>query len=174
MKRNKLQLLLLALVFVAPVVIAVLMQTRLAHYEPEATKNYGTLFETSPQLGAWLPPVEAARLHGSWTVAYLASADCGQDCLAELDLLSRVWAAQGQERDRVQLLYVTPTGITPPALAAPWLSHAREVEPAVPAPARVILIDPEGYGATWYPAAFDGTELRKDLRHLLKWSKSGR
>ncbi|MCB1590314.1 MAG: hypothetical protein KDI56_15495, partial [Xanthomonadales bacterium] len=114
MKKNKLQLLLLALVFVAPVVIAVLMQTRLAHYEPEATKNYGTLFETSPQLGAWLPPVEAARLHGSWTVAYLASADCGQDCLAELDLLSRVWAAQGQERDRVQLLYVTPTGITPP------------------------------------------------------------
>jgi hypothetical protein len=70
-------------------------------------------------------------------------------------------------------LYALPGGAEAPALEPVWISQQRD-DTVLPAAARVLLIDPEGYGATWYPAAFDGTELRKDLRHLLKWSKSGR
>lgn len=179
---KRLQLILLCLAFGAPVLIALALQTPWLHYDPQATKNYGTLFEPSPALSGWLPAPEAepdptsdqAEKAATWTLTYVAGEQCDATCGVELDLLQRVWAAQGQERDRVRLLYVLPPGARLPTLDAPWISHQRDDSTALPAAARVLLIDPEGYGATWYPAGFDGTELRKDLRHLLKWSKSGR
>jgi hypothetical protein len=172
-------MILLLLAFVAPVLVALAMHTPWLHYDPQATKNYGTLFDPSPKLSGWLPASATAPLEGAeakaavWTLTYVAEAGCDNDCLAAVDLLQRVWAAQGQERDRVRLLYALPGGAEAPALEPVWISQQRD-DTVLPAAARVLLIDPEGYGATWYPAAFDGTELRKDLRHLLKWSKSGR
>ncbi len=177
---KRLQLILLCVAFGAPVLIALALQTPWLHYDPQATKNYGTLFAPSPALSNWLPaPAEPAAEDGDdkvavWTLTYVAGQECNDDCLAEVDLLQRVWMAQGQERERVRLLYALPAGAQLPALEAIWISHQRDGRVELPAAARVLLIDPEGYGATWYPAAFDGTELRKDLRHLLKWSKSGR
>lgn len=171
--KKKTQLILLAVAFVLPVLIALAMQTPWFHYDPQATKNYGRVLSPSPQLGDWLPSAPG-QTHAGWTVAYLADQPCAEDCSAALDLLGRVWAAQGQERDRVRLLYATPPDGTAPTLPAPWVAHPRPFTLEVPAEARVVLIDPEGFGATWYAADFDGTELRKDLRHLLKWSKSGR
>jgi hypothetical protein len=172
-------MILLCLAFGAPVLIALAMQTPWLHYDPQATKNYGTLFAPSPDLSTWLPAPEtdAAGTGGAesavWTLTYVAEPACGADCLAAVDLLQRVWAAQGQERDRVRLLYALPANGVLPPLEAVWISQQRD-DTNLPATARVLLIDPEGYGATWYPTGFDGTELRKDLRHLLKWSKSGR
>ncbi len=177
---KRLQLILLCLAFGAPVLIALALQTPWLHYDPQATKNYGTLFEPSPALSGWLPARGAEPAAASvdevavWTLTYVAGPQCADDCVAEVDLLQRVWMAQGQERERVRLLYTLPAGAPLPPLEPVWISHQRDGSVELPAAARVLLIDPEGYGATWYPAAFDGTELRKDLRHLLKWSKSGR
>lgn len=172
---KKIQLILLACVFAVPVLIATILQTPWLRYAPEETKNYGQVFSPSPDLSGWLPadPAEAT-LAGRWTLLFLGRQDCQQDCLEQLDLSLRVWQAQGTERERLRLLYVGAATAGLPELDSHWQAVAADTPAVIPAQARIVLVDPEGYGATWYAEDFDGSGLRKDVRHLLKWSKGGR
>lgn len=172
---KKFQLILLACVFAVPVLIATALQTPWLHYEPEQTKNYGKVFSPSPALQSWLPADPAAATQsGRWTLLFRAQGACGEECLAQVDLCLRVWQAQGTERERLRLLFVAEDPAPLPELDQHWQGAAVSAHAELPAQARVILVDPEGYAATWYPDGFDGSGLRKDVRHLLKWSKGGR
>lgn len=172
---NKLQLVLLACAFAVPVLIATALQTPWLRYAPEETKNYGAVFSPSPALTQWLPTdPQAATQGGRWTLLYLARGECDERCLEQVDLSQRVWQVQGTRRERLRLLYLASVQATPPELDDHWQVAALAAEIPLPAQARIVLVDPEGYGATWYPVDFDASGLRKDVRHLLKWSEGGR
>ncbi len=172
---NKLQMIMLACVFALPVLIATALQTPWLRYAPDETKNFGTVLSPSPQLNEWLP-VDPQRdtKAGRWTLVFLGSGACADTCLQQIDISQRIWQVQGTQRERLRLLYLATDEASLPTLDEHWQVDAAATPLPLPEQARVVLVDPEGYGATWYAANFDGSELRKDVRHLLKWSKGGR
>lgn len=172
---NKLQMILIASVFAVPVLIATALQTPWLRYAPDETKNFGAVLSPSPLLTDWLPadPQRETKA-GRWTLLFLSRDECDEACLQQIDTIQRVWQVQGTQRERLRLLYLATDEASLATLDKHWQTDTAVSELPLPEQARVVLVDPEGYGATWYAADFDGSELRKDVRHLLKWSKGGR
>lgn len=172
MNQRRLQLTLILAAFLLPAVIALLLQTRWFHWEPESTKNRGQLI--SPVVA--LTPSEPVADGHRWSVVVRIPTVCDAACEQRLTLLSRIREASGKEMDRVQM--VAWTG-GQRSLAAEWgarwepASSALIDTLAVPE-AGVMLVDPLGNAMMRYAADADPTDVRKDLAHLLRWSTVGK
>lgn len=175
--RGRGQLLLVALAFAAPLLIALLL--RGFGWEPVATRNSGTLVEPpfaiedialtlSDGAAYQWQPMEA-RFH--LLVRQPESCDAG--CAELADLLHRIWVAQGRRAERLDLLWL---GAPPPeatrfrhwiGLRSSPLLDERLAERGV-ADARILVVDPNGFVMMRYGAEFDPSGLRKDIARLIK------
>lgn len=172
MTKSRTQLLLIIAAFALPAVIAVLLQTSWFHWNPGATRNRGTLIQpVLPMTG----DATAATLFNNgkrWSVLVRFPDACASDCQRRLTLLSHIREAQGKKMDRVQM--IAWTSPQHPALSEVW--HAWEPQspsPLVLAPGESALIDPLGNAMLRYEANAEPTDVRKDVAHLLRWSKVG-
>lgn len=173
MNKTRVQLLLIFAAFALPALIAVLLQTSWFHWNPQVTRNRGDLIQ----------PVVSMRVDANadalfnngerWSVLVRFPAECAAECARRLTLLGHIRAAQGKEMERVQMI----------AWAAPQHSAItdewRAWEPASPsvlqlAPGESALIDPLGNAMLRYAANAEPTDVRKDVAHLLRWSKVGK
>lgn len=186
--RNRLLLLLIAALFFAPVVLALLLQTPWFHWDPVRTRNYGTLLRPVVAMSTW--PAERLResgfafpTTGVWTLVYHPGGPCADRCLADVDLLTRVRETQHRQRTKLRLRLLVPPGteLVPSGLPPPW--QVERYDPTAEAGLRealglgvgpaLFLIDPMDQAMLRFPMPFDGNGVRRDVQRLLRWSKAG-
>ena len=105
--KNRLALLTLALLFITPVIVAIVLNSNLMKYSPESFKNLGDFIQ---------PPVKITdnenlkQYEEFWTVVYQHSGVCEQDCQKMLDTIYRIRLTKGHKMKKVKLLVLSPEG----------------------------------------------------------------
>jgi len=189
-RTGRLQLLMIAGLFFAPVIAAIAIFFYLPQFIPEGRVNYGTLISPAravPQLNladAAGAPAPAA-LRGKWSLVYLAGASCADSCKARLVLTRQVRLALSQNRGRVQRVYLAPTAAAAATaktelaaehpdlviIAEPDGAAAKFFQPADPD--AVYLLDPLGNWLMVYAGTIEHKGLHRDLKKLLRVSQVG-
>lgn len=192
-RRNRIKLVLLALLFFAPLVGAALVYFIAPQWIPEGRVNYGRLIEPAQTVPAmtWRDaakkPLPAALL-GKWSLVQLGGAQCDAACEERLVLTRQVRLALNQNRGRVQRIYVAPdAGALETArllLAAAHPDLVLVADGGAPGaragdffsaedPHALFLVDPAGRWLMLYAGPIEPRGLHKDLKRLLRFSQIG-
>lgn len=107
---NKRMLLILAVVFILPVILAKLALDN--NWFNKAATNKGQLL--TPPLD--LSVIHAQSLADKWHILYVLPPVCDQACDNALYSLGQIWLALGKEADRVESLVITTPQSDPAAL----------------------------------------------------------
>jgi|SRR5690606_27241826 len=189
------QLIILGLLFLLPVVAAYV-----AYFvvKPEGRTNYGELIEPQRDVAGFaLTPLAAAAgsvpadatmatLAGRWVFVVAGPAACDERCREQLYNIRQVRLTTGDERDRVERLWIVTDERNPAAelLAAHeglWLGRADPQAFAASFPAgetgdpsaHIYLVDPLGHLMMRFPVNADPSRMKKDISRLLKVSRIG-
>lgn len=189
---GRLQFLLLASLFAAPLLGAGLIYFFFPEWVPTQRSNYGNLVAPARPLPFGLDlrkpdGTEAGEgaLRGHWTYVYLGAAACETACSAKLDEVRQVRSLLNEKRLRVRRVYVAPDlaaarsaqaqlGAGHPdlmILAAGDGGLARFLGPTDPQ--ALYLIDPLGNWMMIYPGTAQARGLLKDIKLLLRVSQIG-
>ncbi len=171
--------LLMALVFFAPLLLATLLYYG-SNWRPAARTNHGVLIE---------PPraLSDALFHGKWSLVYIGAGDCAAACQQALyymrqtqwglgqlgPRLQRVFlidrrccaARAGLERSYAGLLTRDADNAAGAALLASFPQDARDHS--------LFIVDPRGYLMMRYDLNAPPKGLLEDLKHLLQLSSIG-
>lgn len=189
--RNRVILIVIALLFLVPLVAAVLLQPERLGRDPEQTVNRGDLVSPAVPL-----PIDALALganvtdealRGHWILVHPLQGACGAACETEVTDLRQIHIATGRHRDKVAILLVgadRPGAVEAQRLVEIYdrfvlagdpqgtvftaLASANGETP--PAAGTTFIADPEGNLMMRYAPGFDRGDLNKDLTKLLKWS----
>lgn len=193
----RLTLILMVLMFVVPVGAAIVLHSLEGGWRPGQSVNFGEL----------ITPVRALKnldletiddkaftekdLQGVWTLFYVDSADCNEQCQDNLYEIRQSRLGMGGEKERIQrVMLITDSkklDDMKPLLAEhygmkvvtardlPSVLRHFEFENEAPARSaqRVYIIDPLGNLMMRYKAEQGPRDLVKDLVRLLKYSKIG-
>ena len=188
-RKGRLTLLFLALVFLGPMLAAVLLYLTDFVWRPSGTTEHGMLYQPPrPMADETMTLVDPtgtrASLRGKWTLIYLGPGDCGAPCRQALEEMRQVRRALGREMSRVQRLYVVTAGTADTAFLArehPGIGLIAEA-PAVRTieaeigqrgSGDIFLTDPLGNLVMRYPAGTAIKDIHKDLKRLLTVSSIG-
>lgn len=177
--RKRLQLILLALLFVLPMGVAALLA--FSGWIPDA-RSYGE--GIVPQRVIEDFPVELAdgsRLEWRdpdwrWSVVAIPGRACAQMCMSQLDQIHRARVSLNQRANRVRLLYIgtPPVGADANALMQPWDigkdidNRFAEWKPDVDDGLALVLVKPDAIALTFYADGFNASGVRKDLAKVTK------
>jgi cytochrome oxidase Cu insertion factor (SCO1/SenC/PrrC family) len=196
-KRSRRQMILMALAFAAPLVIASALYY--SGWRPDAVHPHGELvIPARPVADVELnvldgKPLRFSSLQKRWLFVYFGSSECTATCEHALYVMRQVIAAQGREAYRVRAAMVVtdrralemlhyqlkdyPDMTTLLGNAEAIARLAREFEvPAGGALAglhRIYVVDPLGNFMMSYPADADPSGVSKDLTKLLRLSQIG-
>ena len=177
--RKRMQLVMIAAIFALPVVLAAVLA--IIGWTP-GTRSFGQ--GIVPQRS--VENVAIALADGSrfdwhdpdwrWSVVAIPGKQCGQACMAQLDLMHRARISLNQNSSRVRLLYLdTPPAGTEAAEVLPaWqvgtdLNHGfADWVPVVDDGVAAVLVKPDGTALTYYADGFDASGFRKDLYKVTK------
>ncbi len=197
LRRRRLQLVLLALVFMAPVIAAWVVWNYVGEHGIGGTSNAGALVVPArPLTVSGLQDQDgntlgADRLRGRWTYLVLAPKGCAADCERQLLDTRQVRISVNKDMPRVQRLLVLGAMPSTEARAlllqahpdllvavAPGVADATllgEVAAAgvVPDGGHFLLVDPLGNLMMSYGPEVPLQGVLKDLRKLLKASQIG-
>lgn len=178
--------------FLAPALLAVLLNSQWLEWRPAETKNHGELIEPARRLPEFeLTDADGATLSRDdlldrWhLVHYTGDAACSNDCLEALYWLGQVRRAQDRHQPEVALLLVTTeplgdsareriSGIEAPIRTlsgADGRTFAEFLEENPETPVRYIL-DPRAHIILRYKADSDFNGMRRDLGRLLTWTRT--
>lgn len=195
--RGRLQFLLLATLFCAPLIGAYSLHFGFPSQRPTSTTNYGVLENPARPLPALLleqtdgTGVDETQFRGRWTLVQFAGGSCESDCRARLVLSRQTRTAMHEKRDRVARVLIAADAASASALRAELSTEQPDLDVLVEpvgqealssflggaVPGTLYLIDPLGNWLMSYPAGqpieeeFKG--LQKDLKKLLRLSKIG-
>ena len=181
-RRTSREPLFLLLVFVVPLALAVI-----AFYGPTDWLPRGAAHGEFIQPPVPLPPGELTTLSGArtepdwyrgrWSLIYARTAECREQCIAELNRLNQVRLALGEDLRRVQLVFLfSGTGPELPneaALLAARLDDEAGAELLALLGAentgngRIYLADPLGNLVMTYPPDAEQRGILEDLERLL-------
>lgn len=189
---KKTTLIAVLIVFFAPVLLAVLLNSQWLDWRPGETRNHGELIEPPPRFGAFELETAAghtltrADLAGQWQLLHYRSGACEEDCLDALYWLRQVRKAQDRHQPELGLMVVTPSRVDAATLAAIdelagdfRVVHAeagRELAQTLPdrgSEAISYIVDPDGHIILRYPPEADFNGMRRDLKRLLTWTQTG-
>lgn len=177
--RKRVQLIAVAGVFLAPMLIAFGMH--LANWQPMSTRNNGTLIQPPKDIAA-----DAATLADGtqyswkdeqyrWTLVVVAGPDCAAACEARIGEADKIWSLMTRKATRLRLAAV---GVEPtPALREkyPRIEFVRSaaepltaLKPATPDAAIAAIVSPAGLLMMRYEAGYDPAGVRQDLSRLIK------
>jgi hypothetical protein len=185
--------LLLASLFLAPLVAAVFVFFFVPQWWPSRALNYGTLVDPARPL----PPLAlvdadrrpaTARLQQKWTVVYLGGPECAAACAERLRLVRQVRLRLNEKGVRVQYAYVAPRiealAAARDALFAEHPGMLLLADAGAPGgraadffqptdPDALYLLDPLANWLMVYSGAVDPVGLLADLKKLLRYSHLG-
>jgi hypothetical protein len=185
-RRGRRHLVLIASLFVVPVVTAILLYHSVA-WRPVVNAQ-GTLIDPARTLavaGLTLADGVAApgnAFQGRWSVIRPITGDCGPRERALLAELARVRLALDKDADRVQRVVVHDGGCVADTIASdePGLrvfsadaGFLAQFPPSVDGAAGIYIADPHGNLMMSYPASGSARGLLKDLERLLRLSSIG-
>jgi hypothetical protein len=181
LRASRLKLLLIMLVFAAPIIAAGLLT--LSGWQPGG-KAFGEAI--SPQRNFISEQVQITLADGkpwAWrddeprlTLLALAGPDCAQQCLETLTKIAAARITLNRNAPRLRLLYV---GAPPVDAAASGMTNywtlgkddkgaLASFRPATPDSVSALLVESDGTALSLYPAGFDPSGLRKDLQKVIR------
>jgi hypothetical protein len=185
-KSGRLQLLLIAAVFIGPLIVAAWLYTGGEALQPEGRSNHGVLLEPIVSIADELPrsPV-AEHYDNAWLLLYMNGAECEESCREALYAYRQARLMLGKEMDRVRRVFLH--GDTPPDTVflaeehpglitiedsglASLLNNKRPAD--VPA-GGYYLIDPLGNLVMYFRPDLDPADMVDDIKHLLRLSRIG-
>ncbi len=174
--RNRLVLAVIALVFAAPIVAALVLNA--TGWRPAHTRNAGTLVDPPLDVsGAAVTLADGSKLQWRdpqwhWTLLALASGECADACRARLAELVRLRITLGRNAERLRLVYLGAP--LPAALELSPLQVGRDDDarfaaqvPAAAGAVALALVDPNGLLMMRYDAGYDAARLRQDIVKVL-------
>jgi cytochrome oxidase Cu insertion factor (SCO1/SenC/PrrC family) len=192
-------LVLLGLIFLAPVFVAwVMHHSSEEGWRPQGTTNRGNLVHPARPL--MMPPDMVSDgvslqdyLQGKWTLLYIGEAGCNETCRNDLYKMRQVRMAQNENMLRVQTLFLLHADSLPDELGAFLAKEHKDMAVALLSAAdaaaiapqfqideapvigaeRVYIVDPLGNLMMYYLPDADAGGMLKDLQKLLKYSKIG-
>ena len=185
-RRGRLQFLLIAAIFLGPLVVAAWMYFTGSTMIPEGRTNHGTLLQPIVRLTDALPD---SQLHAAsdshWALVYANTGECGEPCEYSLYTLRQSRLMLGKEMDRLVRVFLH--GETPPdtvflaeehkglaTLRDDRLSELLDSKrPAGIAPGGYYLVDPLGNLVMYFSPNTDPSDMVEDIKRLLKQSRIG-
>jgi len=185
-RSGRLQLLLVAAVFLGPLLFAAWMYYGGDSVQPEGRTNHGALLEPIANLADELP---GSAIHPhyqqSWVLLYSYDTACDTACRDGLYKLRQSRLMLGKEMDRLTRVFLH--GNTPPDTVFLAEEHAGLVtiedgrltrllvnkKPADLPANGYYLIDPLGNLVMYFRADLDPSEMVDDVKRLLKLSRIG-
>jgi len=187
-------LVIIAALFLLPLLLAWFMYSGVIEYKPSSTRNFGQL--VAPPLPiAWddtvLMPAAVEPESGAaqafsdhWVILYTVPDPCLETCFQEVTSLRQIHLASGrhQARIRIALLIQEPTSNELEIslrnaypkfhlINDPSGELNATLEQAAGGDRSTYLIDPLGNIMMFYAAGADPNHLKQDLKRLLTWSK---
>ena len=187
----------MVLLFVVPVGAAIVLHSIQGGWKPGRSINFGELVTPVRALeNLHLETIDNKAftekdLQGVWTLFYIDSADCNEQCQENLYEIRQSRLGMGGEKERIQrVMLLTDTSkldamkalldghygmkvVTASDLPAVLKNFEFENEAPAKTSQRVYLIDPHGFLMMRYKAEQGPRDLVKDLGRLLKYSKQG-
>lgn len=178
--------------FLAPVLIAILLNSQWLDWRPGSTRNYGELLQPAVRLPEFEQQTASGEtvtretLAGQWQLLHYRAAGCDDACLEDLYWLRQIRLAQDRHQPEVALMFVTPGEIDDETLAE--IHHLADdyrvfkgdagsaLSPALPdagLEAISYIVDPKGHIILRYPQDADLNGMRRDLSRLLTWTQTG-
>jgi len=185
-RKGRVQLLLIAAVFLGPLILAAWLYFAGPGLAPAGRTNHGALLEPISNLTEALP---ASALHaatdGHWALIYANPEECDATCEYSLYTLRQSRLMLGKEMDR--LLRVFLHGDTPPdtvlladnhkgliALQDSGLNDLLENKrPTDLESGGYFLVDPLGNLVLYFRPDIDPSAMVEDIKHLLELSRIG-
>jgi hypothetical protein len=181
LRASRLKLLLIMLVFAAPIIVAILLT--LSGWQPGGKANGQPI---TPQRNFAAEQIPVSLTNGdtwAWrasvpqlTLVALAGPDCAKQCQ---DVLTKMAAARitlNQNASRLRLLYVgkPPADAFASGMTNYWklgqdpMGALTQFKPTAPDTVSALLVESDGTALSFYPAGFDPTGLRKDLQKVIR------
>lgn len=185
-RRNRLKLLLIAVAFVSPFLLAWLAHR--LQFAPGTTGNYGTLFAPRAVPDAPLvridgQPLRLAELRGKWILLQFDTPNCDSYCERKLYFMRQLRKALGADMTRVERVWLllgegSPAPRLLEAIDGTQVARANDTLAGFFAGDGILtdhiyLIDPLGQWMMRYPRDPDPSRMLKDLQRLMKYSGSG-
>lgn len=180
-RKSRIYLVLIALVFVAPMIAAGLLG--LGGWQPGTKGNGEPVLPQRNFVDEKLQVVLADGQDYAWrdseprmTLVAFGGPDCGSGCLESLTNMAAARVTLSRNQSRLRLLYVG----TPPVDAADdgmrnYWKLGRDVDgklasfvPTAPDSVSALLVESNGTALSFYAVGFDPTGLRKDLQKVVK------
>jgi hypothetical protein len=190
-QRGRQQLLLLAALFFAPLIAAVLLYFVLPDLQPDARTNHGELITPARPLPE-VPLLDADGaaaadvLRGRWSFIFVGGADCDGACAEKLYQIRQIRTLLNEKRQRVQRVYMAPDVAALAAARQRLAAQHPDLRYVADTPqadyrrffggedARALfLVDPLGNWLMRYPGDADSRGILKDIKKLLRLSQIG-
>ncbi|MBT8049537.1 MAG: hypothetical protein HKN57_03830 [Xanthomonadales bacterium] len=189
----RISLVIIAAVFLLPLLLAWFMYSGTISFKPAATRNLGRLVEPPIPL-AWEqtqlvassgePAIAGEVFAEHWVVLYRITGECDSLCRQEITSLRQIHLAAGRNQSRILIALLLPGAGNPDTQGAlreiyprfhlltdPSENAAKALYQAADGPTGAYLIDPLGNIMMTYAAGADPNQLKQDLKRLLTWSK---
>ena len=184
-KSAKTQLMLIAIVFFGPLLVAAWMYYG-GHFAQPTSSNNGTLLEPITNLAEALPDIEVLdRGKGSWLLVYPDAAICEESCQQALYTMRQARLMLGKEQGRLVRVFLH--GDSPPDTVflanehqglittqeADLSSLLTNKKPAELPDGGYYLVDPLGNLVMYFRPDMDPSEMVDDIKRLLRLSRIG-
>ena len=185
-KSGRLPLLLIAAVFIGPLIVAAWLYSSGEALQPKGRSNHGALLEPIVSLGEALPESPVTEHYdAAWVLLYMNGAACDEPCRDALYAYRQARLMLGKEMERVRRVFLH--GDTPPDTVflaeehpglitiedsglASLLNNKRPAD--IPA-GGYFLIDPLGNLVMYFRPDLDPADIVDDIKHLLRLSRIG-
>lgn len=182
---GRLQLLLIALVFLGPLLAAGWLYFG-GGFVPQGRSNHGELLEPIVNVGEELPGSAVVPLYeDAWLLVYADAGPCEESCREMLYTQRQARLMLGKEMDRLARVFLH--GDTPPDTVFLAAEHAGLItiedaaafgllykkKPVTLPAGGFYLIDPLGNLVMYFEPGIDPYDMVDDIKHLLKLSRIG-
>jgi cytochrome oxidase Cu insertion factor (SCO1/SenC/PrrC family) len=182
--KTRVTLLMLAVVFVLPLVLAWVLTSGPLDWRPAKTANNGVLLASPLRLNSYGVMDDTGAgltvdlIAGDWFLVVLRGLACTEPCQRWLQIAERIQIAVGRDTPRVKLALLRPGDDEPVSRWQSWLLPAdgrligalRRAMEEPQLDTALLIVDHQGRVVLIYPPTEDGPGVLDDLKRLLRAS----